>query len=111
MSTINHEAWGIKDEKQILLSRKEFLNKAYNLGLVLGISTNIPPLLKPFTKSVWAADFKKTGLTYPIEAMYYEKIATSQDKVKCLLCPRMCTISQGRRGYCQVRSGTVAISR
>ena len=35
------------------------------------------------------------------EAVYYEKL--DQNKIKCVLCPRMCVINPGKRGYCGVR--------
>lgn len=35
-------------------------------------------------------------------AMYWEKSADGA-KVRCLLCPQLCNIAEGRRGFCRVR--------
>lgn len=35
------------------------------------------------------------------QARYYEKVEGRV--VRCLLCPRMCTVTDGQRGYCRVR--------
>jgi pyruvate formate lyase activating enzyme len=35
------------------------------------------------------------------EAMFYEK--KEQDLVHCRLCPKLCTIREGRKGFCRVR--------
>ncbi len=35
------------------------------------------------------------------EVMFYEK--KSEDKVSCQVCPKMCTIKPGHRGFCRVR--------
>lgn len=34
------------------------------------------------------------------EALFYEQ---EDGKIKCLLCPKECTIAEGKRGFCQVR--------
>jgi pyruvate formate lyase activating enzyme len=38
------------------------------------------------------------------EAGFYEKL--DKNKVRCLLCPRKCTIAEGRTGFCGVRKNT-----
>ncbi|MEW6606700.1 MAG: AmmeMemoRadiSam system radical SAM enzyme [bacterium] len=35
------------------------------------------------------------------QALYYEKL--ENNKVKCLLCPKMCIMGQGKAGFCRVR--------
>lgn len=37
------------------------------------------------------------------EALFYEKLSGNNKAVRCLLCPRRCTIAQGARGFCGVR--------
>ncbi len=39
--------------------------------------------------------------TAPHEALYYERIA--DNRVRCMLCPRECVISEGDRGFCSTR--------
>ncbi|MBE0433272.1 AmmeMemoRadiSam system radical SAM enzyme [candidate division WOR-3 bacterium] len=43
----------------------------------------------------------KLGHIEPREALYYEKL--SGRRVRCTLCPRLCTVSEGGRGFCRVR--------
>jgi len=38
------------------------------------------------------------------EALFYEKL--KEGKVQCRLCPRRCTIAEGKRGFCGVRENT-----
>lgn len=38
---------------------------------------------------------------YRKEAKFYQKLSSKQ--VQCRLCPRQCTVANGRRGYCGVR--------
>lgn len=56
--------------------------------------------------NVWTKDVKKYNLHQVWndtrkEAYLYEKL--DDGMVQCLLCPRKCTIGQGRTGYCKVR--------
>lgn len=41
------------------------------------------------------------GLIKPHRALYYEKLP--KKKIKCLLCPRSCVVSEDKRGFCRVR--------
>ena len=41
------------------------------------------------------------GYVEPREARYWEALA--EGRVRCLLCPRKCTVPPGGRGYCEVR--------
>jgi pyruvate formate lyase activating enzyme len=41
------------------------------------------------------------GFVSPHAALYWERLAN--DRVRCLLCPRRCTVSPGGRGHCGVR--------
>ncbi|MEO0137566.1 MAG: AmmeMemoRadiSam system radical SAM enzyme [candidate division WOR-3 bacterium] len=43
----------------------------------------------------------KTGLILPKPARYYEKLPNKI--VKCHLCPRMCIVPQGKKGFCRAR--------
>ena len=37
------------------------------------------------------------------EAMYYKKIDEPKNAVFCQLCPRRCTIPEGKSGFCRAR--------
>ncbi len=41
------------------------------------------------------------GFMKPERALYYTKL--SKEKVKCVLCPRGCIVTKGKRGFCRVR--------
>ncbi len=45
----------------------------------------------------------------PVEARYYESIPGG--RVRCLLCPRECVVSDGRRGHCGVRENRGGVFR
>jgi len=76
-----------------IITRRDFLKKC---GLIAFSGMILPRLLK----LVQAQDLK-FGFVKPHTALYFEKL--SNNKVKCLLCPRGCIITEGKRGFCRVR--------
>lgn len=40
----------------------------------------------------------------PVEARWWEP--TQNNKIKCTLCPRYCTIGEGQKGFCYIRENT-----
>jgi pyruvate formate lyase activating enzyme len=69
------------------LSRRDFIRVAAGAGL-----------------GALALSQVAAARTFPVsdhEALAYEKLADKQ--VVCLLCPRECSVADGKRGYCEVR--------
>jgi len=54
-----------------------------------------------FSHYAQAALFKKIDTALLTEAMYYVKL--DGKKVRCDLCPRRCTIPNGKKGFCRAR--------
>lgn len=75
------------------LSRREFCTQVAT-GLVTACA--IPWL----SRDLLAAN-QDPKTPYIREARYYTKL--SDNKVRCLLCPRTCLVTEGKRGYCRVR--------
>lgn len=55
------------------------------------------------------AQESELGHIEPREALYYEKL--SGRRVRCTLCPRMCTVREGGRGFCRVRENQSGVYR
>ncbi|MCX7661329.1 MAG: AmmeMemoRadiSam system radical SAM enzyme [Candidatus Omnitrophica bacterium] len=78
-------------EKKI--SRREFLKKSAEIFIKLGVINSLLEFL--LQKESFAQGISE------FEAKYYQKI--SEDKVKCLLCPNNCILSNGETGFCRAR--------
>jgi pyruvate formate lyase activating enzyme len=76
------------------ISRREFLKKTSILSLAL---MSCPFLYKTThgTKILG-----KKGYISPKEALYYQVL--KNHAVQCQLCPRLCHLNSGKRGFCQV---------
>jgi pyruvate formate lyase activating enzyme len=74
------------------ITRREFLK--YGLALLSPASSATP---------LWGTDTLSPtrGFIKKQEAMYYEKL--DGRAVQCTLCPKMCWVGDGGRGYCGVR--------
>lgn len=78
------------------ISRRDFLKKSCIFGLGLAVS---PIIIDAFVRSkAHAAIGEPHGLH---EAMWYRKI--DETTVQCMLCPRMCMLTNGQRSFCRVR--------
>ncbi|KPJ73807.1 hypothetical protein AMJ52_03120 [candidate division TA06 bacterium DG_78] len=75
------------------LSRRDFLKRCSMLAL----SGLILPKLTRFAEAQEA----QYGFIKAQKALYYEKLTNK--KVRCLLCPRVCIVTKGKRGFCRVR--------
>jgi pyruvate formate lyase activating enzyme len=76
-----------------VVSRRSFLKKC---GLVTLGGAILPKLVK-----FGNAQEAKIGFIKPQKALYYEKL--QKKKIKCLLCPRECIVTNHNRGFCRVR--------
>ncbi len=83
------------------ITRREFLKKCADCGLVLGAV--------PFVGGLGAVENILNGVTGATglsnkEASYYKRL--SGGSVKCTLCPNYCVLKPGQRGTCRVRDNT-----
>ena len=78
------------------LTRRDFLKLCVSAGAGIGASMYAFDLMGKY--KAYAAIGEKRGLH---EALFYEKL--SDGKVRCLLCPNFCELSEGQRGFCRVR--------
>ncbi|MBN2619846.1 AmmeMemoRadiSam system radical SAM enzyme [candidate division WOR-3 bacterium] len=76
-----------------VISRRDFLKTC---GILTLSSAVIPHLLQTAH-----AQEGSIGFTQPVEALYYEQLP--EQKVRCSLCPRFCTVPKSGRGFCRVR--------
>ncbi len=79
-----------------VISRRNFLKKC----CLAALGGALLPRLVKFGE----AQDAKFGFIKRKEALYYEKLP--QGKIKCLLCPRGCIVSEGDRGFCRVRENS-----
>ncbi len=75
------------------LSRREFCTQ-----FTTGLAT---VCLAPWLARDLLAENQSSKTPYIREARYYTKL--TDNKVRCLLCPRTCLVADGKRGYCRVR--------
>lgn len=75
-----------------LITRREFLKKS---PVFLGTLLFLPEVL------IGKVSGYKYGFVEKKRARYYKKLENG--RVQCLLCPRKCVVSPGRRGGCRVR--------
>lgn len=76
------------------ISRRDFcLKTATGLGTIW-LTSLFPPRLNARSQSTHNEPYVR-------EARYYTRL--SDNKVRCLLCPRTCLVNDGKRGYCRVR--------
>jgi len=75
------------------LSRRDFLRTGLtSAGLVVLSGSGL-------IKTAWAnADEPAKKGPVLKEVMFYEKL--QDNKIKCLICPRVCVVSEDKRGYC-----------
>jgi pyruvate formate lyase activating enzyme len=83
------------------ITRREFLKKCADCGLVLGAMPFVGGL--GAVESVFSNVTGAQGLSSQ-EALYYKQL--SGGSVKCLLCPNHCVLERGQRGTCRVRDNT-----
>ena len=81
------------------VSRREFCR----ICLLGGMGLAISPILMDLIKKTAHAEGVKGGKGFVNlkEAMYYKKL--DEKTVQCLLCPRLCVLKNGMRGFCRVR--------
>jgi len=81
------------------ITRREFCK----LAIKSGIGFSVLPLLLDNLCCDALASGKSSGLGFikASEALYYKRL--DGKKVQCLLCPRMCVLSEGMRGFCRAR--------
>ncbi|MEO0191068.1 MAG: AmmeMemoRadiSam system radical SAM enzyme [candidate division WOR-3 bacterium] len=78
-----------------VITRRNFLK-------ILGTITFTGSFFKDVIKNLTAKEFdRKIGLIISKPALYYEKLPNRV--VKCLLCPRMCVVPNGKKGFCRAR--------
>jgi len=81
------------------ISRRQFC-----LRLGAGLTASVMALR--LLKRSWAK-VPTAPKPYIREARYYTRL--EGNKVRCLLCPRTCLVTEGRRGYCRVRENQKGI--
>jgi len=80
------------------LDRRSFLKCALASGASLGVREFAQPLV---AIPSWAGPQKQDDSRFTVEAKFYQKL--QNQKIKCKLCPRECTVGDRERGYCGVR--------
>jgi pyruvate formate lyase activating enzyme len=86
---------------QTLLTRRQFLNRCFQAGLLLGCGDGLDIFTSNnFIGQAFAQDLRK-GFIRARPSPYY--ISLGQGRVQCSLCPRQCEVAPGGRGDCQVR--------
>ena len=91
----------IHDERRpfsCALDRRSFLLCALASGAALGVCGLPPPLV---ALPSWGGSEKQDDSQFTVEAKFYQKL--QNQKIKCKLCPRECTVGDRERGYCGVR--------
>ncbi len=80
------------------LDRRSFLKCALLSGAALSICDGAQPLV---AMPLPAVPQKRDDSRFTVEAKFYQKL--QNQKIKCKLCPRECTVGDKERGYCGVR--------
>ena len=90
----NSDSWASVDENAASpFSRRSFLFCAASAGMV---GTNHLTAALP-----WQTASNQDDKSFVTEARFYDKLPNN--KIKCKLCPRQCTVGDKERGYCGVR--------
>ncbi|MEW6686928.1 MAG: AmmeMemoRadiSam system radical SAM enzyme [Candidatus Edwardsbacteria bacterium] len=79
------------------ITRRDFLKQ----GFLISATSLTLPLLEPLSRLIHKVQAQSQGLIFPHPALYYQVL--KRNSVQCLLCPRYCTVSEGGRGFCEVR--------
>jgi pyruvate formate lyase activating enzyme len=83
------------------MSRREFLSNCATYSLLFPSLVTISSLF-PFSKDAEAFNIRRQwGLIKTKLSPYYTPLAGKQ--IRCELCPTACVVSDGDRGYCEVR--------
>ena len=82
-------------------SRRSFLGSAARGGAALGLCPRL--LLGPLSQATQAA-WRGTGNVSDQPARYWKPLEGSD--LRCALCPRLCTVKNGERGFCGARENT-----
>ena len=91
----------IRDERGLFsraLDRRSFLRRALASGAALGVCELSPHLV---AMPSWSGSEKQDDTQFTVEAKFYQNL--QNQKIKCKLCPRECTVGDRERGYCGVR--------
>ncbi len=93
-----------RDNGRTPLSRRDFLAKA-SVGALGLCAAGLPfgACAEPIgtTEDNQEIGYPERGYMLPKESPFYTSLGGGT--VMCLLCPRGCTVSAGKRGYCEVR--------
>jgi len=83
------------------MTRREFLGTCAKYSLLFSSLASVPSLFG-FVKGTDAYNIKREwGLIKTKLSPYYTPL--EDKKIRCDLCPRECVVSEGKRGYCEVR--------
>ena len=83
------------------MTRREFLGNCAKYSLLFSSLASVPSLFG-FVKGTDAYNIRREwGLIKTKLSPYYTPL--EDKKIRCDLCPRECVVSEGKRGYCEVR--------
>jgi pyruvate formate lyase activating enzyme len=83
------------------MTRREFLGNCAKYSLLFSSLASVPSLFG-FVKGAGAFNIRREwGLIKTKLSPYYTPLEGK--KIRCELCPRECVVSEGKRGYCEVR--------
>jgi pyruvate formate lyase activating enzyme len=83
------------------MTRREFLGNCAKYSLLFSSLASVPSLFG-FVKGAGAFNIRREwGLIKTKLSPYYTPLEGK--KIRCDLCPRECVVSEGKRGYCEVR--------
>ena len=92
---------GLKGNGMNGMTRREFLGTCAKYSLLFSSLASVPSLFG-FVKGTDAYNIKREwGLIKTKLSPYYTPL--EDKKIRCDLCPRECVVSEGKRGYCEVR--------
>lgn len=83
------------------LSRRQFLNRCFQTGLLLGCGSGLGLMEANFFSCQVQAQELRKGFIRARPSPYF--ISLGQGRIQCTLCPRQCQVAVGGRGECQVR--------
>ena len=83
------------------LERRDFIKKGAAAVCCAGVAALIGKVPRAFPRSPASPSGAVKGLVKPARSPWFEKLENR--RVKCLLCPKKCELSDGERSPCRVR--------